>query len=69
MKKTLSDSTKRIVEFINKNQIFVGPVIAYLRTKKEGCSEEECRQRFDAALAEARKNATNCAEKGQDHEA
>lgn len=69
MKKPLSDSTERIVEFIYEYPIFAEPVIAYLRTKKEGCSEEECRQRFDAALAEARKNATNCAEKGQDHEA
>ena len=69
MEKPLSDSAKRILEFIDKYPIYYEPVLAYLDAVKENCSETECRQRFDAALAEAQKNAANCAEKGQDHEA
>lgn len=69
MEKPLSDSTKRIVEFINKHPIFVEPVIAYLSADREGCSKEECRQRFDATLVEAQKNTANSAKRGQNHEA
>lgn len=69
MKKPLSDSAKRIVEFIDKNPIFYEPVIAYLSASREECSKEECEQRFNAALTEAQKNTANSAEKGQNHEA
>lgn len=69
MKKPLSDSAKRIVKFINKNPIFCEPVLAYLSANREGCSKEECEQRFNAALTEAQKNTANSAEKGQNHEA
>ena len=69
MKKPQSDSAKRILEFIDKNPIFYEPVLAYLSADREGCSKEECEQRFNAALTEAQKNTANSAEKGQDHEA